>query len=257
MPEELELKTTASATVVEYVHLTEDGKLRKKLIQEGEGDLITVFQFITTGYLWVNGAKGTKFDSRLGCGEKAELLCEPDYAYGAEGNPPTIPANSTLLFEVEVVSSKPVCISSSSTQISIHSISKQLEDPVSKRIVDATDRKFSGNGSFAAGKYAEAANAYRFGISRIQSTWGALLEEVKEINQLKLNLNSNLAASLLKTKDLKEAIEACEKALEVDVKNVKALLRMGQAHIGLSSFDKAEKVLKQALEIAPKDAAIL
>ncbi|KAJ3009793.1 UNVERIFIED_CONTAM: hypothetical protein HDU68_002496 [Siphonaria sp. JEL0065] len=263
-----ELETATSATVAEFVNLTEDGKLRKKLIQEGEGDLITPRSSVSvhyTGYLWVNGAKGTKFDSSLDrgrpldfnvsegrvikgwdeglvtmrVGEKAELLCEPDYAYGAEGSPPTIPANSTLLFEVEVVSCKP------------------LEDPVSKKIVDATNSKVGGNASFTAGKYAEAAKAYRFGISRIESTWGATPEELKEINQLKLNLNSNLAASLLKTKDLKEAIEACDKALEVDLKNVKVLFRMGQAYVGLSLFDKAEEVLKQALEIAPKDAAIL
>ncbi|KAI9341935.1 hypothetical protein BDR26DRAFT_836670 [Obelidium mucronatum] len=252
----------------EFVNLTPDAKLRKRVIQEGEGDLITPRSSVSvhyTGYLYVDGAKGAKFDSSLDrqrpldfnvsegrvikgwdeglltmkVGEKAELLCDPDYAYGAEGNPPTIPANATLLFEVEVISSKP------------------LEDPVAKKIVDATNSKVSGNASFAAGKYAEAAKAYRFGISRIEYTWGATPEEIKELNQLKLNLNSNLAASLLKTKDLKEALEACDKALEVDVKNVKVLFRMGQAYVGLAMFDKAEEVLKQALEIAPKDAAIL
>ncbi|KAG5480627.1 hypothetical protein LSCM1_06331 [Leishmania martiniquensis] len=35
-------------------------------------------------------------------GEKALLRCSPDYAYGAAGSPPTIPANATLLFEVEL-----------------------------------------------------------------------------------------------------------------------------------------------------------
>eukprot|EP00164_Ancoracysta_twista_P003134 GFYU01004181.1.p1 GENE.GFYU01004181.1~~GFYU01004181.1.p1 ORF type:complete len:470 (+),score=142.96 GFYU01004181.1:122-1411(+) len=36
-------------------------------------------------------------------GEKAVLTCKPDYAYGASGHPPTIPANATLIFEVELV----------------------------------------------------------------------------------------------------------------------------------------------------------
>lgn len=36
-------------------------------------------------------------------GEKANLTCKPDYAYGAGGSPPNIPGNSTLLFEVEVL----------------------------------------------------------------------------------------------------------------------------------------------------------
>ena len=36
-------------------------------------------------------------------GEKCNLVCSPDYAYGARGSPPVIPANSTLNFEVELL----------------------------------------------------------------------------------------------------------------------------------------------------------
>jgi len=35
-------------------------------------------------------------------GEKSILKCSPEYAYGEAGSPPKIPANSTLLFEVEL-----------------------------------------------------------------------------------------------------------------------------------------------------------
>ena len=37
-------------------------------------------------------------------GEKAELYCRSDYAYGAEGSPPKIPGGATLKFEVELLS---------------------------------------------------------------------------------------------------------------------------------------------------------
>ncbi|KAK9893723.1 FK506-binding protein 1A [Cystobasidium minutum MCA 4210] len=40
---------------------------------------------------------------QLSVGEKAVLVCSPDYAYGARGFPPVIPANSTLKFEVELL----------------------------------------------------------------------------------------------------------------------------------------------------------
>lgn len=36
-------------------------------------------------------------------GEKATIICPPDYAYGAEGYPPHIPPNTTLKFDVEVL----------------------------------------------------------------------------------------------------------------------------------------------------------
>lgn len=40
---------------------------------------------------------------QLSIGQKAKLTCTPDYAYGARGFPPVIPANSTLIFEVELL----------------------------------------------------------------------------------------------------------------------------------------------------------
>jgi FKBP-type peptidyl-prolyl cis-trans isomerase len=36
-------------------------------------------------------------------GEKALLTCAADYAYGKSGSPPKIPADATLLFEVELL----------------------------------------------------------------------------------------------------------------------------------------------------------
>ena len=41
--------------------------------------------------------------AQMSIGEKANLTCTPDYAYGARGYPPVIPANSTLVFEVELL----------------------------------------------------------------------------------------------------------------------------------------------------------
>ncbi|KAJ7250173.1 peptidyl-prolyl cis-trans isomerase [Mycena haematopus] len=43
---------------------------------------------------------------QLSKGSKATLTITPDYGYGARGFPPVIPANSTLIFEVELLEIK-------------------------------------------------------------------------------------------------------------------------------------------------------
>jgi FKBP-type peptidyl-prolyl cis-trans isomerase FkpA len=40
---------------------------------------------------------------KLKVGSKAQLICPADQAYGAEGRPPQIPGNSTLVFDVELL----------------------------------------------------------------------------------------------------------------------------------------------------------
>ena len=44
--------------------------------------------------------------AKMSLGERAEITCPPDYAYGKQAVGGIIPANSTLMFDVELISFK-------------------------------------------------------------------------------------------------------------------------------------------------------
>lgn len=40
----------------------------------------------------------------MSVGQRARVTCPPEFAYGAAGKPPLIPKNSTLVFDIELLS---------------------------------------------------------------------------------------------------------------------------------------------------------
>jgi len=41
--------------------------------------------------------------AQMSVGQRARLICSPDFAYGSKGHPGIIPPNSTLTFDVELL----------------------------------------------------------------------------------------------------------------------------------------------------------
>lgn len=89
-------------------------------------------------------------------GEKATLICSPEYAYGARGSPPRIPPNSTLHFEVELLSFK-------------EKQKEKWELSSEEKIAKANECKAKGNELLKKGEFKAAISEYKEGIEYVES----------------------------------------------------------------------------------------
>jgi FKBP-type peptidyl-prolyl cis-trans isomerase FkpA len=83
---------------VHYTGTLMDGKVFDSSVQRGQPA-----EFPLNGVIpcWTEGLQKMKV------GEKAKLVCPSSIAYGDMGHPPSIPGGATLVFEVELLETKP------------------------------------------------------------------------------------------------------------------------------------------------------
>ena len=107
----------------EYINVTEDGGVKKRIIREGTGDKAVEGSEVKVNYIGKNSSnkifdqtKDKPFTFKIGAhsvikgwevgvktmkiGEKSEFIFSPDYAYGKQKVSELIPENSTLTFEI-------------------------------------------------------------------------------------------------------------------------------------------------------------
>ena len=126
--------------------------------------------------------------------------------------------------------------------------------------IEAAERwRVEGNTLFTSGSYEEASKLYHKAVSYLETLLdtavGPMAEETEEnealgkrLVALKTPLHLNRAASLLKLQSFVEAGQSCEKVIEDDPDNVKAIFRLGQVFNGLHEYAKAERHWKHAAE---------
>lgn len=252
--------------------VTKDKKVLKKVLKEGEGyerpNEGAVVQVKLTGKLYdgtifVKKGYGEeppfefKIDEEhvidgldravknMKKGEVALITIHPEYAFGATGSQQelaTIPPNSTVYYEVEL--------------ISFVKEKESWEMNTPEKIEAAGKKKEEGNALFKAGKYERASKRYEKAVKYIEYDSSFSEEEKQQTKVLKVTCNLNNAACKLKLKDYRQAEKLCSKVLELESRNVKALYRRAQAYIQLVDLDLAEQDIKKALEIDPDNREV-
>lgn len=174
--------------------------------------------------------------------ETALITIKPEQAFGSvavEKSLATVPANSTVVYEVELVSFD--------AEKSTYAMS------AAEKLESAEAKKADGNALFKIGKLSKALKRYTKGISALDSDHDFSTEQKTQAKTLKIALQVNQAAVNLKLKDYTAVKECCSKALELESQNIKALFRRAQAFVALGDIDDAEKDLKKIIEIDPQN----
>mmetsp|Transcript_6045 Transcript_6045/g.9002 ORF Transcript_6045/g.9002 Transcript_6045/m.9002 type:complete len:292 (+) Transcript_6045:3-878(+) len=245
--------------------------LMKKILREGsddgtpaQGDMVSVHY---SGTLTQDGSKfdssrdrpGT-FEFQVGVGQvikgwdsgivtmkKGELCilrCTSEYGYGDSGSPPSIPGGASLDFEVELFKWW-------------EKLKETWEMSSEEKVIAAEKAKVDGTLHFKEGKFGDAIEKYKRGVSLVKDLAqgeeeGAIGDKGAAATALCLSLTLNCAMARLKANmEYKEAIDDCKLALSLDSKNIKALFRMGQAYCKKGDYDEAKKQLDLLLEIEP------
>ena len=241
------------------VDISDDGGLCKRILTAGDPAEGTPFEGaeVQVHYVGTLLSDGSKFDSsrdrpgnfkfKIGQGqvikgwdqgvatmhkgEKAELFCRADYAYGESGSPPKIPGGATLKFEVELLSwAEPV--------------KSKWEYSAKEKLEQAATRKAEATAAFKAGQWSGARDSYVEASEWVEHDYDFVdeLDKTAARDMLSSCL-LNAAQCLLKLSDWPEVAAKCTKVLGIaglaDAARLKALYRRGLAHIKMADFEEA------------------
>ncbi|KAK5841148.1 hypothetical protein PVK06_010057 [Gossypium arboreum] len=174
-------------------------------------------------------------------GEHALITIQPEYAFGSSESQQelaVIPANSTVNYEVELVS--------------FVKEKESWEMNAPEKIEASGKKKEEGNVLFRAGNIERASKRYEKAVRYIEHDYSFNHEEQQQSKLLKVTCNLNNAACQLKLKDYRQAEELCTKVLELEKAVIKKALEIDP---GNREFKMGYRVLKEKMrEYNKKDA---
>uniref|UniRef100_A0A7S0QYU3 peptidylprolyl isomerase n=1 Tax=Pyramimonas obovata TaxID=1411642 RepID=A0A7S0QYU3_9CHLO len=121
---------------------------------------------------------------------------------------------------------------------------------------DAEKLKAEGTAEFKAGNYQTAANIYEEAANKYISAEPDEDSLKASCEVARMACLNNAAMCYLKLEKFKEAQTACDKVLDMDAQNVKALFRRGQALLKIGAINDAKTDLLAAAKLEPKNKEI-
>nr|CAD2200660.1 unnamed protein product [Meloidogyne enterolobii] len=187
---------------------------------------------------------------RINKGEKCKVTLKGRFGYGTQ--PPSefgLNANETIIFTLFLKDFEKV------------KASWELLDE--EKLIEALKFKERGTKFFGEGKYQLALSKYNAIVSLLEFARPSKPDE-EEGKQLTEKYGQTLIAAWLnivlvnlKMGEKAEAIRNCDKVLEKNPKNVKALYRKAQAQQMFKDFEEAIETYKIVLELEPENKAAI
>nr|XP_046251069.1 peptidyl-prolyl cis-trans isomerase FKBP4 [Scatophagus argus] len=175
-------------------------------------------------------------------GEEALFTIKPKYGFGTAGNSKyNIPGGATLQYKIKL--------------ITFEKAKESWEMNTAEKLEQSSVVKEKGTQYFKEGKYKQASVQYKRIVSWLEHESGLSEEDEKKAKALRLAAHLNLAMCFLKLQEPNQALESCDKALELDPSNEKALFRRGEALCCMKEFDKARDDFQQVVQLYPTNKA--
>lgn len=136
-------------------------------------------------------------------------------------------------------------------EVSVASKDQSYEDTLDedelkqKLLEEMNEAKVEGNKLFGDGLYDEALLKYDYAIQ--------LAPEMSSFDEIKSICHNNRATCFFKLGKYEESIKECTKALELNPKYMKALIRKAESHEKLENYDDAIAEMKKILELDPSN----
>ncbi|CAM1295195.1 FKBP8 (predicted), partial [Pycnogonum litorale] len=274
-PEEIDqavVKTESNTDNVsqenDWLDVLGNGELKKKVIRNGEGTgtrpdrgktlTVNIKVSLTDGTLIeeLNDEKVILGDSDviqgvdlvlalMERGEISEAHVPSRLAYGKSGRLPEIPANSDLVYVIELVNAEDT----------------PDEDSLSfdDRMQFGEQKKNKGNFWYSISQFTQAIHCYRRSLDYFDSETNSLSgpdDELQQLLECRVKVYNNMAAAQLKINAHEAAAKSLDFVLKAQPDNVKGLFRTGKVYASLGRVDEAIKYMKTAIKLEPESKVI-